>query len=131
QPLDRTPLNTHRQHTTGLAPRIVSESSRPFSKGIIRRKIGGGEHGNGAMSTPRGLVHLGDEVGPRPEIPGLDDGAIASLLQVHGNPLRPGTVVPSVTDKKILALLLALRLVVGHHRCPHRSCTDALLVHSA
>src|SRR5437763_1790463 len=71
---DLTPLDTYGQHTTILAFRIVPESSCPFSKGIVRCKIGGRENRNGAFSTLGGIIHRGHEVRPRSKIPGLDNG---------------------------------------------------------
>jgi hypothetical protein len=46
-------------------------------------------------------VHLVDEVVAGSEIPVLQDGGVASSLQLHRDPLRPGAVDRGVADEEV------------------------------
>jgi len=77
-----------------------------------------------------GIIHLGHKVRPGPNIPGLDDGMIASVFKLHGNPFSPGSVFARVANEEVCVFLFARQLVIGHHHCSHFSTIYALHVHA-
>ena len=51
------------------------------------------------------MIHLRNDVPPRPEIPSLDYRGISRILQRPGDPLRLGAVRAVVADEEVLFLL--------------------------
>ena len=98
---------------------ITSKCCRPFRGGELGREVVWGEDGDGVCGVPGGGIHGEDEVAAREEVPGLEQGVVASFFQVPGDPCGPALVSVGVADEVVFGCIgvhdsLLLRLIVEH-----------------
>jgi hypothetical protein len=90
---------------------VSGEGGNPFRGGEARGEVVGREDGDGVARLLDRPIHLEDEVAL--EIPVLEDGRVAGLLERPGDPGRPVAVGPGEADEEVA---LAVR-GVSHPGC--------------
>ena len=103
---------------------IVPEGSGPLRGGEPGSEVVWGEHGDGMRGLSGGSVHGEHKVAACKEVPGLQDGAVARLFQLPGNPLGPFCVRVRIADEEVFAVVLVqgsvpLRFIV---ECIREGC---------
>lgn len=79
---------------------ILSKRARPLRCGHLRVEIVGGQHHYRAGRCLGGILHFQDEIAAQSEIPGLDDGGKAFLLEHECNPFGALPVRIRIADEK-------------------------------
>jgi hypothetical protein len=104
QPRQPAVLDAHRQQPPRMLG-VVQERPGPLVGGIGRGQVGLRQQRDGAVGLLQRLTHPLDEVVAWGKVPGLQHGGVAVVLQLPGDPLRPGPVAAGVGDEEVLLLV--------------------------